>query len=123
MARLNTLDLNFAPRTHEGAPRQRRHAAARCTREMSATLSPVRTSDADLMRALHDQHAAALWSYVVGLTGGDRARAQDVVQETMLRAWRTPAVLNQAQGSVRGWLYTVARRIVIDEWRTTRSHR
>lgn len=90
---------------------------------MSATLSPVRARDADLMRALHDQHAAALWSYVVGLTGGDRARAQDVVQETLFRAWRTPSVLNQANGSVRGWLYTVARRIVIDEWRTSRSRR
>lgn len=88
---------------------------------MSATLSPVRAGDAELMRALHDRHASALWSYVVGLTGGDRARAQDVVQETLLRAWRTPAVLDQAEGSVRGWLYTVARRIVIDEWRSTRN--
>ena len=109
-------------RTREEASRQG-SAAPRRTREMSVTLTDVRTSDADLMRALHDQHAAALWSYVVGLTGGDRARAQDVVQETLLRAWRTPAVLNQAQGSVRGWLYTVARRIVIDEWRTSRTHR
>lgn len=90
---------------------------------MSATLSPVRAGDAELMRALHDRHASALWSYVVGLTGGDRARAQDVVQETLLRAWRTPAVLDQAEGSVRGWLYTVARRIVIDEWRTSRFRR
>lgn len=78
-------------------------------------------SDSDLMRALHDEHAPALWAYAVNLTGGDRARAQDVVQETMLRAWRTPDVLNQARGSVRGWLYTVARRIVIDEWRASRS--
>jgi RNA polymerase sigma-70 factor (ECF subfamily) len=90
---------------------------------MSATLSAVRAGDAELMRALHDRHASALWSYVVGLTGGDRARAQDVVQETLLRAWRTPAVLDQAEGSVRGWLYTVARRIVIDEWRTSRFRR
>jgi RNA polymerase sigma-70 factor (ECF subfamily) len=90
---------------------------------MSATLSAVRAGDAELMRALHDRHASALWSYVVGLTGGDRARAQDVVQETLLRAWRTPAVLDQAEGSVRGWLYTVARRIVNDEWRTSRFRR
>jgi RNA polymerase sigma-70 factor, ECF subfamily len=73
--------------------------------------------DSDLLRALHDQHAHALWSYVVGLTGGDRGRAQDVVQETLLRAWRNPAVLEQAGGSGRGWLFTVAKRIVIDEWR------
>lgn len=76
--------------------------------------------DAELLRALHDQHAHALWSYVVGLTGGDRGRAQDVVQETLLRAWRNPAVLEQAGGSGRSWLFTVAKRIVIDEWRAAR---
>lgn len=78
-------------------------------------------TDTELLRALHDQHAHALWSYVVGLTGGDRARAEDVVQETLLRAWRNPAVLDQRGGSARGWLFTVAKRIVIDEWRSARS--
>ncbi|MET0954195.1 MAG: sigma factor, partial [Aeromicrobium sp.] len=38
------------------------------------------------MQQLHDEHAAALWGYCVRLTGHDRARAEDVVQETLLRA-------------------------------------
>ena len=50
-------------------------------------------SQVDLMRALHDEHAASLWGYCLRLTGGDHARAQDVVQETLLRAWRHPSVL------------------------------
>ena len=83
------------------------------------TAAAIGGRDADLLRALHDQHAHALWSYVVGLTNGDRGRAQDVVQETLLRAWRNPAVLEQASGSGRSWLFTVAKRIVIDEWRST----
>jgi RNA polymerase sigma-70 factor (ECF subfamily) len=74
-----------------------------------------------LLRALYDQHAAVLWSFVVPLTGGDRMQAQDVVQETMLRAWRHPDVLAQSQRSARSWLFTVAHRIVIDEWRRGRS--
>jgi RNA polymerase sigma-70 factor, ECF subfamily len=85
---------------------------------MSATL--VDLTDDQLLRTLHDEHAHALWTYVVRLTGGDRAKAQDVVQETLLRAWRTPSVLDQTKGSPRGWLYTVARRIVIDDWRSSR---
>ncbi len=100
---------------------------------MSATLSDVSglrgprpgrrrpTAGDDLLRALHDQHAHALWSFVVRLTGGDRARAEDVVQETLLRAWRSPQLVDESRGSARGWLFTVARRIVIDEWRTARS--
>jgi RNA polymerase sigma-70 factor (ECF subfamily) len=71
-----------------------------------------------LMRALHEEHAAALWSYALHLTSGDRVRAEDVVQETLLRAWRSTAVLDQSQGSARAWLFTVARRIAIDGWRS-----
>ncbi|MGI8532663.1 MAG: sigma-70 family RNA polymerase sigma factor [Geodermatophilaceae bacterium] len=74
-------------------------------------------SDAELMRALHDEHAPSLWSFTLRLTGGDHARAQDVVQEALMRAWRHPEVLDPSRGSARAWLFTTARRIVIDEWR------
>jgi RNA polymerase sigma-70 factor (ECF subfamily) len=82
----------------------------------------VAGSEAELLRTLHDPHARALWFYVVGLTGGDRGKAEDVVQETMLRAWRHPDVLDQTRGSSRAWLFTVARRLVIDGWRSA-AHR
>ena len=48
------------------------------------------------MQQLHDEHAAALWRYCLRLVGNDRARAEDVVQETMLRAWRHRAILESA---------------------------
>lgn len=73
--------------------------------------------DARLLRELHDEHAGALWRYVVRLTG-DRAMADDVVQETLLKAWRRPAVLDQSQQSARAWLFTVARNLVIDDRRS-----
>jgi RNA polymerase sigma-70 factor (ECF subfamily) len=79
-------------------------------------------NDVALMQQLHDEHAAALWGYCVRLTGHDRARAEDVVQETMLRAWRHCSVLDESRGSVRAWLFTVARNIVIDDWRSRRAH-
>ncbi len=79
--------------------------------------------DEHLVRALYAEHATALWSFVVPLVDGDRARAQDVVQETMLRAWRRPEVLGQVHGSVRPWLFAVARNVVIDEWRRHRTDR
>lgn len=74
-----------------------------------------------LMKQLHDEHAAALWGYCLSLTGRDHARAEDVVQETLLRAWRNHDRLEESRGSVRAWLFTVARNIVIDEWRTKRA--
>lgn len=78
-------------------------------------------TDAELLRALHDEHAADLTAYTLRLVGGDHARAQDVVQETLLRAWRSPGLL-RSSGSVRGWLFTVARNIVVDQWRSRARH-
>ena len=85
-------------------------------------MSVVTASQVDLMRALHDEHAHALWSFVLRLTG-DRGQAEDVVQETLLRAWRSPKVLEGAQGPARAWLFTVARHLVIDGWRSSRAQR
>jgi RNA polymerase sigma-70 factor (ECF subfamily) len=48
---------------------------------------------------------------------GDRAAAEDVVQEALVRAWRHPEVLTNGRGSVRGWLLTVVRNLVIDRVR------
>ena len=73
--------------------------------------------DADeLLRALHATYARPLHHYVVRLTG-DHELAQDVVQEAMVRAWRHPEVLTNGRGSVRGWLLTVVRNLVIDRVR------
>lgn len=76
---------------------------------------------ARLLRALHDEHGAALWRYALRLTDGDSARAQDVVQETFIRAWRNPKAFDPERGSPRAWLYTVARRIIVDESRSARA--
>jgi RNA polymerase sigma-70 factor (ECF subfamily) len=76
------------------------------------------SSEAQLMRALHDEHARALWVYALRLTGGDHGRAQDAVQETLLRAWRHSDVLDPARGSPRAWLFTTMRNVLIDEWRS-----
>ncbi|PYC66783.1 RNA polymerase subunit sigma, partial [Streptomyces tateyamensis] len=66
------------------------------------------------MRALYRDHAGPLLGFVLHLVGGDRQRAEDVVQETLLRAWRHADQLDPNAGSLRPWLVTVARRIVID---------
>lgn len=76
----------------------------------------------DLMRALYSEHAAPLWRYTFSLVR-DPGRAEDIVQETLLRAWQRPRVLDQSALSARAWLFTVARNIVIDEHRSARSRR
>jgi RNA polymerase sigma-70 factor, ECF subfamily len=84
-------------------------------------MASLSATDERLLRQLYQDHAGALLRYVGGLVGGDLARAEDVVQETLLRAWRNHDRLDESRGSVRSWLFTVARNIVIDEWRTSRA--
>ena len=78
--------------------------------------------DAVRLSALYEAHAAPVWRYVVHLTG-DRSGADDVVQETLLRAWRTPRILEQDPATARAWMFTVARHIVIDGVRSAHSRR
>ncbi len=71
-----------------------------------------------VLRTLFDEHSAALLEYASRLTGGDRGRAEDIVQETLIRAWRHTEVLDGGRGSLRPWLFTVARRLAIDAHRS-----
>src|SRR5207237_8722198 len=73
--------------------------------------------DAELLRAMFAEHGDALYAHALRLTSGDRQRAEDLVQETLLRAWRHPEALDPDRGSVRAWLFTTARNLAIDSWR------
>jgi RNA polymerase sigma-70 factor (ECF subfamily) len=53
-------------------------------------------------RVLHDEHA------------------EDVVQETLLRAWQHPDVFRDDERSPRAWLFTVASNLIIDQSRSSR---
>lgn len=45
---------------------------------------------------------------------GDAGAAQDVVQETFLRAWRAGDRFDPSRGSLRTWLFAIARNVVTD---------
>jgi RNA polymerase sigma-70 factor (ECF subfamily) len=69
-----------------------------------------------LVRALYHAHGAAIMAYASRMTG-DRALAEDVFQETMLRAWRQSDELSASAGSIRAWLFKTCRGIVIEQAR------
>jgi RNA polymerase sigma-70 factor, ECF subfamily len=86
--------------------------------------SRVPRGDADddtIVTELYRQYRTPLLTYVLRLTAGDRQQAEDVVQETMVRAWRQASRLDLAEPSLMPWLATVARRIVIDQGRRRRA--
>jgi RNA polymerase sigma-70 factor, ECF subfamily len=79
--------------------------------------TPLR--DEELARVLYAQYAGPLLAFVQRLLDGDRAAAEDVVQETLLRAWRHADRL--PADAIRPWLFTTARRLVIDAYRARRA--
>jgi RNA polymerase sigma-70 factor (ECF subfamily) len=69
---------------------------------------------------LYADSGAFVLSYVYSLLK-DRYLAEDVVQETMLRAWQHCDQFSAEKGSVRGWLMKVAHNIAMDKVRMRRS--
>jgi RNA polymerase sigma-70 factor, ECF subfamily len=81
-------------------------------------LRPVTDADDDhAVAELYREYHRPLLALVVRHTGGDRQWAEDVVQETMIRAWRSMDQLDPEAETLLPWLATVARRIVIDDRR------
>ena len=90
-------------------------------RRSPAVAETDRTTDEAFIRALYEQHARPLLGYTLRLTNGDLQRAEDVVQETLLRAWRNPAAFDRSPDAVRPWLFTVARHIAVDAYRARKA--
>ena len=73
-----------------------------------------------VIRQLYAGHARALHAYVARFCP-DRASADDIVQETFIRAWRHLPQLSADDRPVRPWLFRVARNLLIDANRAARA--
>jgi RNA polymerase sigma-70 factor (ECF subfamily) len=89
--------------------------------DISDTACRDLAGDADAaVRQLYAHHARALHRYVERFCR-DRASADDIVQETFIRAWRHLPQLSSGEVPVRPWLFRVARNLLIDADRAARS--
>ncbi|XVV14993.1 sigma factor [Actinoplanes sp. CA-131856] len=69
------------------------------------------------LRAAYDANADRLLLYLRRLTRDQPESAEDLFQETMLRAWRHVDQMPCSEDGARRWLFTVARHLTIDAFR------
>lgn len=79
-----------------------------------------RREDEGALRGAYDAHASELFGFALRSLG-DRGLAEEVVQETFVRAWRSREKFDEGRGSLRTWLFAIARNLVIDAVRARNS--
>ena len=77
-----------------------------------ADIARVRSGDADAYRALVERHGRALFRLAYRMTGNEQD-AEDVVQESFLRAYRQLASFDE-RASFATWLYRIATNCSLD---------
>ncbi|MEO3930447.1 sigma-70 family RNA polymerase sigma factor [Micromonosporaceae bacterium B7E4] len=74
-----------------------------------------------LLRQIVDEYRRPLHRFLTRLLLGQEDLAEDLVQETLLRAWRHAETLAADPPKIAPWLYTVARHVAIDAMRARRA--
>ncbi len=86
------------------------------------SLSSADATGESQLAGLQRMYGPHLFTYLIKITLGDRQRAEDLLQETFLRAWRYLQAHNDVDlETFRPWLFTVARRLMIDSLRARRA--
>ena len=75
--------------------------------------------DQQAMAALHGRHAPAVQAYFMR-SGFALADAQDLTQETFLRAFRALGTFDAERAGLRTWLGAIARNLARQRWRRGR---
>lgn len=83
----------------------------------AALLARYARGDASAARELAGRHLPRLLSYAARMLQGDRAEAEDVAQEAMLRLWRIAPDWREGEAQVGTWLYRVAANLCTDRLR------
>lgn len=85
-----------------------------------ALLALYANGDRAAARALTLRLTPRVLGYATRLLAGDRAEAEDVAQEAMLRLWRIAPDWRRDEARVTTWLYRVATNLCTDRLRARR---
>lgn len=90
--------------------------------DYEAALLACQQGDRQALQRLYDQEARRLLGVALRIVR-ERRLAEDVVQEAFLQIWNRAGTYSPAQGSGRGWIYTIVRHRAISEIRRPANSR
>ncbi|HSM71677.1 MAG TPA: sigma-70 family RNA polymerase sigma factor [Anaerolineales bacterium] len=76
----------------------------------------VARGDSAALETLYDRHAPTVLAIALRVLG-ERAAAEDILQETFWRLWKSAGTYQSQRGSFTGWLFRIARNLAIDVYR------
>ena len=76
----------------------------------------VAQGDSAALEALYDRYASTVLGVALKVLG-DQGMAEDVLQETFWRVWRSAATFQAERGSFTSWLFRITRNLAIDAYR------
>lgn len=79
-------------------------------------LHRIRGGDQQALVMLFDRHSSVVYAVALRVLS-DPSAAEDVMQDTFLRIWRKPPVVENNSGSLAGWFAVLARNRAIDQLR------
>lgn len=74
-------------------------------------------SDSDKFKILYESKHVLVFRFIYGLHGGPREDVEDLTMKTFLRAWKSRGRFQGTIDAAVGWLFTIARNLVIDSHR------
>lgn len=78
--------------------------------------SQVARGSSTALEALYDRYASAVFGVALKVIG-DQAGAEDVLQETFWRVWKSASTFQSQRGSFTSWMFRIARNLAIDAYR------
>lgn len=79
-------------------------------------------ADTDAFSDFFENTHLNTYRYVMALGRGDANQAEDITAEAYLRAWKQRLSFTGSPEAALGWVLTIARRILIDEYRSRTAH-
>lgn len=73
----------------------------------------IAQGDVSALEALYERYAAVVLGITLRVTG-DRALAEDTLQETFWQVWKSASFYQPRSGPFTGWLFRMARSLAID---------